>query len=252
MAKIDFRLFAHHSRNPDFVNDQLRQHGYEAEVFMDYTNHGVVGKKNMRMIHYGHHTGFREILEKPSDADWVIMLADDVELTSKFRDGVNAVMDNVPDYCDTLSIYAPTNKTYIEAHKAGHNILETWANVWMQGWAFRPEFGQVFGKWIDQWVIKGVCSEDGMFSRYNTITGHKTHSLIVPLIQHVGHYRSIYNYPATCGKYIRQSFAYRRNFDHTAIDWPAAWENRYMCGSKKYNREGIRDEPIPAEEGRKQ
>lgn len=252
MANLEFRLFAHHTRDPELVNSQLRLHNYEAEVFMDMTNHGLVGKKNMRLIHYGHHTGFREILEKPSSADWVIMLADDVELTTKFGSGVNAVFDNVPDYCDTLSIYSPTNKTYLQAQQGGHHILETYANVWMQGWAFRPAFAKVFGDWIDQWVIKGVCSEDGMFSRYNTITGHKTHSLVVPLVQHIGHYRSIYGYPAVCGKYIRQSFAYRRNFDHTTIDWAEAWEGRYMCSSKKHDREGLRDEPVSPEVGRNQ
>lgn len=233
---LDIRVFNHHSRSLSFIQGQLHREGLEYSIFTDKSNWINTGAHTK---HIGQHENFIRLLLAPTDKEWIMLLADDMELCTGFSEAFNRVFAFVPEDVKAFNLFHPTNNEHRTALSQGHNIIKAYSNFWMPAFGIHVSLIPGLVKWAAKYVQKGRLSEDGIVTRYFSRKGIYAYTVMPSLAQHVGLLNSLFGNPAKAGPNIRQSFTYRRNAPVKDVDWAAAWATPYVSNAKKLDYTGL-------------
>ena len=228
-------IMNHHSRNASPIVDAIDLQGYEPALFTDPTD--FASQRGNPLRYLGIARNYLNILTYETDADWKVIMHDDISIPDGVLDKIDYVLDRAPQ--EIVSFYNPTNKAYLDAYKKGHHTLSTHKNVWLQVHAIPTALSYEIANWIREKADPfGLRAEDGTIWSWSTITRRPLYAIIPSLFQHEGYAKSTFGNPAKAGRYFRYSETYRPNFDVTEVDWEAEFNNPYRHMVTESNLEG--------------
>lgn len=179
------------------------------------------------------------MLRHQTESKYKIIIHDDVSIHDNLFSNIAYVMQ----FADTglTGFYNPTNNLYNKAYSINHNVVSTYSNFWMQCIAIDTKWGFEFVKWVEENMMIGRTSEDGMMWSYLSITNQIAKIVIPSFVQHEGYDRSTFGNPYICGGNLRNSATYDPDFDPSLVDWKHEFENPYIDKSKKIFKQAMNE-----------
>lgn len=218
----------HYSREISQKVQYLNSQKIPFKVFTDFTEYRK--KKDTRWL--GLVINYLNILKYESDAEWKIIIHDDIDFDHNLFDKITHILKFAPK--NIISFYNPTNKAYTDCYKSGKHIFRTYSNWWSQCHAFPKNLEKDYISWAENnpdYVKK--YAEDGLLQRYLSCYNIPLYAVVPSLIQHTGYNESTFNLPARVGKNLRNSATHDPDFDVKFINWNYEFRYPYINNEKK-------------------
>lgn len=229
----------HYTRNTSELEKRIIEtaNGVEYKVFTDSTDYYKDRRSPYR--YFGIAENFLNMLREKTDSPYKIIIHDDVSIHDKLFANIEIVMQ----YADTglTGFYNPTNNLYNTAFQLGHHVVSSCSNFWMQCIAIDTNWGFEFVKWVEENMMIGRTSEDGMMWSYLSITNQPAKIVIPSFVQHEGYDRSTFNNPYICGGNLRNSATYDPSFNPLTVNWKHEFANPYLDKQKKIFKKAINE-----------
>jgi len=169
---------------------------------------------------------YRKAMEVNDDADFLILMEDDISFPIDVLQRMDHILDSAPRD-GWIFFYVPTNGEMQKALESGKHVLKAKGNWWPQVTAIPKASRLEFLSVIDNYFPEHSKSGDGRILRYFYEHNVFGHTIIPSLFQHLGTWRSALGYNGKVGQYVRNSFCYSPDFNVYEIDWKNEFENPY-------------------------
>lgn len=167
-------------------------------------------------------TCYKAILQESAkadgDADFCLLVHDDVGFASSFLESVKTILASAPDAI--VSFYCATNKGGRLAQKSGKHIYETRYNWWPQCHAFpRSKIDDCLEFVHEHFPDSYYCEDRRLMKWAIHRPDQRAYQVVPSLTQHLGAYRSTVGIGGKVGSTIRNSFNFDPSFNVSTVDW---------------------------------
>jgi GR25 family glycosyltransferase involved in LPS biosynthesis len=157
---------------------------------------------------YGATQIWKKIIEQD---DRAIILQDDVILHKNFSQSLKEINEHIDaGVMQAVSLFAPPRKIMLESFEKGHNFIENYDFLWLQGVIFTKEFCKGLIKYAE---TQNTIHDDSVVRDYASSNGIPIWNCLPSLIQHDLNIKSTLGTPTSTGGRLRMSSVWQKNIE---------------------------------------